>query len=509
MAKIQRKTQKIFGQNASNDQLAAFGSMAAGAPIYTDDIEALQTAKYEEGWKTAVVADNAPFMEEMNGVQYGLSKQIAYILQQGIPEYDDGTTYYKNSWCQIEGTFYQSLTDDNIGNNPASSSTNWKPWEFIDIATDEEIAEGESTTTAVTPKQLKDSIESQIIGALKYIGTWNATGQTDYSSIELPVKAGYMYYVEGSATINGLSWETGDYLIINEDVETGGSITNVQLVDNTESSDIVRLDAEQTITNKTIDAEDNTILNLTPDNFKPGQGFVAESGGTMTGNLQMNVAGIRIKTTETGYTDITGCTDTISRYGLLRFNAQNNKYSVQLVPVNVSTNIPGTSIGVTYDPSTNTTYTEAPTPSANDNSTKIATTAFVNQAADGHWVKSNLDIISSSINVPKDTTLTFSLSSYLPNDSYNYEILLSATVSSLDNSTSTVDLRLGTDFFDAGSTPWIGCKSINNTSTIASGIATIPIGASRNILIRNPSTTNDFKLNICRAKAYRRIGTNN
>lgn len=233
MAKIQRKTQKIFGQNASNDQLAAFGSMAVGAPIYTDDIEALQTEKYEEGWKTAVVADNAPFMEEMNGVQYGLSKQIAYILQQGIPEYDDGTTYYQNSWCQVNGTFYQSLTDDNIGNNPASSSTNWKPWKFIDIATDEEIAAGESENTAVTPKQLQESINNAIIGALSYQGTWNADGQTDYSSIQLPVKAGYVYYVEGTATIGDIDWETGDFLLVNSDVNAGGSLTDVIRLDHT------------------------------------------------------------------------------------------------------------------------------------------------------------------------------------------------------------------------------------------------------------------------------------
>ena len=40
--------------------------------------------------------------------------------------------------------------------------------------------------------------------------------------------------------------------------------------DNTEASDIVRLNSAQTLTNKTIDADDNTISDLTTGNFKSG-----------------------------------------------------------------------------------------------------------------------------------------------------------------------------------------------------------------------------------------------
>ena len=49
--------------------------------------------------------------------------------------------------------------------------------------------------------------------------------------------------------------EEGDFLIVNEDVAAGGTLTNVTKIDNTEASDIVRLDATQTLTNKTIDAD--------------------------------------------------------------------------------------------------------------------------------------------------------------------------------------------------------------------------------------------------------------
>ena len=136
MPKITRATQKIFAQNGT-DQLAAFGSMKTGTPIYTDNIEDLQTSDYEDGWENAIVADEAPFLEEMNGVQYGFSKQLAYLFQEGIAEYDAETTYYKNSIVKgvnSDGvmTLWYSLTDNNIGNNPADDTTeiNWKVLDF-------------------------------------------------------------------------------------------------------------------------------------------------------------------------------------------------------------------------------------------------------------------------------------------------------------------------------------------------------------------------------------------
>lgn len=131
MPKIKRKTQKIFGGNAESDQLAVFGSMISGTPVYNDDIEALQSEAYTEGWKAAVAANEAPFMEEMNAVQYGFSKQLAYLFQQGIAEWDAGTTYYLNSFCQVGGVIYKSMQDENINHSPADDTegTYWSPLE--------------------------------------------------------------------------------------------------------------------------------------------------------------------------------------------------------------------------------------------------------------------------------------------------------------------------------------------------------------------------------------------
>ena len=134
MTKIERKTQKIFAGNAATDELAVFGSMITGTPVYNDDIEALQSEAYTEGWKAAVAANEAPFMEEMNAVQYGFSKQLAYLFQQGIPEWDAGTTYYLNSFCQVDGVIYKSKLDENINHSPGDDTEEiyWTPFKAGD-----------------------------------------------------------------------------------------------------------------------------------------------------------------------------------------------------------------------------------------------------------------------------------------------------------------------------------------------------------------------------------------
>ena len=131
---------------------------------------------------------------------------------------------------------------------------------------------GTVSTNLVTSGAVSTAIANALTGALKYQGTWVATGQSDFSSITLPVSKGFMYAVSGNGTVGGIEWNSGDYLVINKDVAVGGTITSadVEKIDNTEASDLVRLSATQTLTNKTIDADDNTILDLTTSNFKSG-----------------------------------------------------------------------------------------------------------------------------------------------------------------------------------------------------------------------------------------------
>ena len=127
-----------------------------------------------------------------------------------------------------------------------------------------------ASTNLVTSGAVETAIANALVGGVIYKGIFNAEGQADYSGITLPVKQGYLYLVQGSATIGGIEWNAGDYLMVNEDVAEGGTLTNVSKIDNTEAADIVRLNATQTLTNKTISAADNTIADLGTANFASG-----------------------------------------------------------------------------------------------------------------------------------------------------------------------------------------------------------------------------------------------
>ena len=130
MAKLERITQKIFGQNAATDDIAALGSFKTGTPIYTDNLTTLQNSNFETGFASALVADEAPFMEEQNSIPYVITKQLAYLFQEGIPEYDPNTTYYTGSIVKQVSTndviLYLSRIDANT-NNPLDDYTKWQP----------------------------------------------------------------------------------------------------------------------------------------------------------------------------------------------------------------------------------------------------------------------------------------------------------------------------------------------------------------------------------------------
>jgi len=204
--------------------------------------------------------------------------QIWYDTTSGLIYYSDGTNskavgYLPPATTSTLGGVIvgSNISVDGTGKISVASATNAVAG-IIRLATDSEASTGTAEGIAVNPKQLASAIASALVGAMVYKGTWNITSATDYSGITLPVKQGYMYLVTGSGpkTIGGIEWNPGDYIVMDADVATGGTITQVSKIDNTESSDIVRLNATQTLTNKTIDADDNTISDLATGNFKSG-----------------------------------------------------------------------------------------------------------------------------------------------------------------------------------------------------------------------------------------------
>lgn len=118
MSKLERKHLKVFAKDASLDEVNQFGAIK----VETKDIEEIQALEaWNDGWTKNIVGTNLfPTLQARNGVDYVLSYQTAYILQEGIPEWDNTTEYNVGSVVKVfDGTtarLYTSLQDNNIGN---------------------------------------------------------------------------------------------------------------------------------------------------------------------------------------------------------------------------------------------------------------------------------------------------------------------------------------------------------------------------------------------------------
>lgn len=136
MAKIERKNLKIFAENAASTDIGQFGSALAGKKLETGDVEQIQALDaWRDGWQAAAISNNRyPALQERNGVDKVFSYFLSYLLQAGIPEYDNGTTYYIGSFARQPNTanIYISLTDDNLG-NLLTSVENWKLLTIVDV----------------------------------------------------------------------------------------------------------------------------------------------------------------------------------------------------------------------------------------------------------------------------------------------------------------------------------------------------------------------------------------
>lgn len=129
MTKIQRTMQKVFAGEAGSQQITEFGTPKTDNPVYTQDLTQIQNTNYMYGWGAALLPDKSPWQEDMNALFYLVTKQLAYLFQEGIPEYDPGTEYSKNSFARGVGSkiIYCSLQDNNTG-NPLDNPDYWEEY---------------------------------------------------------------------------------------------------------------------------------------------------------------------------------------------------------------------------------------------------------------------------------------------------------------------------------------------------------------------------------------------
>ena len=176
MSRLSRVTQIIFGGTATNN--GVFGSAQLGTPTTSTAIATIMGgAAWLAGWLSATLGSSKfPALEEMQGVDYVLSTQIAYLLQQGIAEYDSGTTYYTHNIVCNPGTYqiFGSLTDTNVGNalpTAPASNTNWLfLGDLSTLATPSNNVYTAGTTTG--------SANAQVAGTTSPVATSFTNGQS-------------------------------------------------------------------------------------------------------------------------------------------------------------------------------------------------------------------------------------------------------------------------------------------------------------------------------------------
>ena len=135
MAKITQSTQFLFGSAAGANQMTQFGSLAAGTFVaYSGSATPAQiqgvsggspSTQYTDGWYSAIVGSNSPTIQDINSLFALSSYQLSYLFQEGIPEYDSGTTYYQWSVCQSSGVIYQYINSTGSAGNAPPNATYW------------------------------------------------------------------------------------------------------------------------------------------------------------------------------------------------------------------------------------------------------------------------------------------------------------------------------------------------------------------------------------------------
>ena len=131
MAKLDRVLQKIFGSSGGGSEFGQIGSLAAGSPTYSKDLDTIQAlTQFLEGlFSLTNSGAQPPRIQDINSLYLLFSSQLKYLFQAGVPEWLTTEEYYIGSICQVAGVLYTSKTgtsgSPNVG-NLISDTTNWK-----------------------------------------------------------------------------------------------------------------------------------------------------------------------------------------------------------------------------------------------------------------------------------------------------------------------------------------------------------------------------------------------
>lgn len=126
MAKIARFNGNVqaFASNQQSGERRIFGATdpAEESDLLSDQL----TPEFLRGWATVGPSEFPP-IEWFNAVGFTVTQFIAYLHQVGVPEWNSLQEYHANSITNYNGSIYVSEVDNNIGNNPLSSSEWYNP----------------------------------------------------------------------------------------------------------------------------------------------------------------------------------------------------------------------------------------------------------------------------------------------------------------------------------------------------------------------------------------------
>ena len=539
MAKLTRYLQKIFANNSN--QVGVFGT---GVDKETSkNVETLQSADYENGWSSAIITNkNYPIWQERDGVDYGLSYQIKYLDQMGIPEWLSTETYYTTSYCQYNGLIYRSKVNDNLNHVPQENAYS-DYWQCLgrDFLNTREISncileapcnkitisDGTATlasgatlifpygttnqsssfptgstfgTNLVVLGTVWDSTNSRFFIRVKTTAdlTQSATGTANYKSVYYVTSAGVLSRYGLDATKSGTTAPSGSGLFFNTStnkvsVYSSGSI----------STDNVSVPIAIGTTN-------SSGANGTIDQTFNGLGYI--------GAVVWLDKGVKTLKPNGRNTDGTLNNTESTTTGVSLINLSSASDGVRSILLDGPGNFTHTGSSIQYNPDTNYYMASSPTAKycvlgkVTISSGTISLAVFknvlsINDLIDGQWVSSYTEI-ARDVAAPTSSATSYSLASYLPNDGYNYEVILRGFVQTASTSGAMAVLTVASSIiYNADYFPAI-CTAQTRAANyvISRGSITLPVGKDRTIYVgKHPDNNGVFTL---LALGYRRIGRN-
>ena len=490
MANLSRKTAKIFGETATttgNDpEIGQFGSAKAGTYVGTNDIDTIQALPaWSNGWVDAVTpTQQFPPLPEMTAVHHVMSYQSAYMLQKGIPEWDSGTTYYIGDFCKGvgEGKLYVSKVDSNI-NHAVTDSDYWE--EFSSGGNSRNIGEIVPSTMPLTDAGLHlldgallayGSYQAFIdyIAGLYDSGDYTAIFDTEanwQATVTLTGICSKFVYDSVNNTVRLPKWGTqaftkGSSIDTASTVNVKGNGKTLGLYDGTNYFGLV---SSATYIMQGYGAQYNKNVGTTP------------SGSSYALSKSL---GVTNESTKSGLVvDTTTLSSSLTNYPLDCYYyiviATSTKTDIQVDIDEIATDLNG----------------KADTDLTNINSSCAP--------IDGQWINSSVNLLNSGTFAGGSASQTFSLSSYLPNDNYNYEVIGYAWGNTGSTSGDYVNFFVESSLMDSLS---IGTARTRTTSTIRwGGCFIIPVGTNRDLIFVDTGNGCTATISL---KGYRRIGTN-